>query len=142
MTLALYPRRKSQLTFCFCQAIVEGEPPDLPTEGFSNAAREFVKGCLNKVPKARPTYAMLLQHPWLKSLSKPHTITEEVEEGDAAEEVADAVGKIVLDSGTEDAELAKWVNAVLRQKNGEYDAAGPSKPALHAAPLDGLSPSG
>ena len=68
------------------QAIVEGEPPALP-EGYSDTARDFVKGCLNKIPKLRPTYAMLLKHPWLQPFSKPETITEEAEEGPAADEV-------------------------------------------------------
>ena len=88
----------------------------------------------------RPTYTMLLKHPWLQALSKPQTITEEAEEGDAVEETAEAVGKINLDSSTEDAEVADWVLTVLKRKQEGKDAGNPGKPALHAAPLDSVSP--
>src|SRR5258706_10227476 len=64
------------------QAIVDGDPPDLPAEGYSLLARDFVHGCLNKVPKLRPTYSMLLNHSWLSPLAKPATISEEEEEED------------------------------------------------------------
>ncbi|KAJ6443827.1 dual specificity mitogen-activated protein kinase kinase dSOR1 [Purpureocillium lavendulum] len=125
-----------------CQAIVEGDPPDLPSEGFSDVARDFVQSCLHKIPKKRPTYAMLLQHPWLKSFSKPQTITEEAEEGEEAEKVAEAVGKIQLGGGTEDDEVADWVKGVLKRKQEGTGTGGPSRPALHAAPLDSVSPIG
>lgn len=112
----------------------------MPEEGYSDTSKEFVKGCLHKVPKMRPTYAMLLKHPWLKALTKPQTIAEEAEEGDEAEQAAEAVGKMDLGSSTEDAEIAEWVNAVLQRKEeGKLDA-GSSRPALHAAPLDSVSP--
>jgi mitogen-activated protein kinase kinase len=115
------------------QAIVEGDPPDLPTEGYSELACDFVRGCLNKIPKLRPTYGMLLQHGWLAELSKPKTITEEDE--DAEEGSQDDLGK----SGTEDEEVAAWVkNALERKKNGLMGES--KKPALHAAPLDSVSP--
>ena len=115
------------------KAIVDGEPPDLPEEGFSPLARDFVRGCLNKIPKLRPTYGMLLQHGWLAPLSKPTTITEEDE--DAEEGGSDHVGK----SGTEDEEVAAWVkNALERKKSGLMGES--TKPALHAAPLDSMSP--
>merc|ERR1711964_638873 len=95
-------------------AIVDGEPPDLPEEGYSATARDFVHGCLNKIPKLRPTYSMLLAHPWLAGLSKPLTISEEEE-------------------------VAEWVkNAMERKKRGLMGEA--AKPALHAAPLDTVSP--
>lgn len=85
---------------------------------------------------------MLLKHPWLKPLSKPQTITEEAEEGDAAAEVAEAVGKIDLGSGTEDEEVAAWAKAALaRLASGEVGS-GDTRPALHAAPLDSVSPLG
>lgn len=91
---------------------------------------------MHKVPKERPTYAMLLQQPWLKSFSKPETITEEAEEGDEAEEVAEAVGRMNLSSDTSDEEVADWVKAVIEEKKqGRYGNAA-QKPALHAAPLD------
>jgi mitogen-activated protein kinase kinase len=131
------------LTFTFYQAIVEGDPPDLPESGWSDIARDFVKGCLHKVPKARPTYAMLLNHPWLSSLSKPETITEEAEDGDEADEIAEAVGKMNLASGTQDEEVAEWVKSVMAKKAAApLGASALSPPALHAAPLDSVSPLG
>lgn len=118
------------------QAIVEGDPPDLP-ESFSDAAKDFVRSCLHKVPKLRPTYAMLLQHPWLKPLSKPPTITEEAEDDEA---IAEAVGKIHLGQGQEDEEVAAWVKSVLARLEADPTQNGSSKPALHNAPLDSASP--
>ena len=112
---------------------MDGEPPDLPAEGFSPLARDFVRGCLNKIPKLRPTYGMLLAHGWLAELSKPSTISEEDEDDDGPGPTH--VGK----SGTEDDEVAAWVkNALERKKNGLMGES--KKPALHAAPLDTLSP--
>lgn len=95
--------------------------------------------CLHKVPKQRPTYAMLLKHPWLKSLNQPQTITEEAEEGDEAERVAEAVGKIELNPTVGDPEVAAWVSSVLNGTSSDANRR-PSKPALHAAPLDGVNP--
>ncbi|GJN67655.1 hypothetical protein PLIIFM63780_005097 [Purpureocillium lilacinum] len=137
-----YPPEVSSTIFSQLNAIVEGDPPDLPSEGFSDAARDFVRSCLHKIPKKRPTYAMLLQHPWLKPFSKPQTITEEAEEGEEAEKVAEAVGKIQLGGGTEDDEVADWVKGVLKRKQERSGTGGPSRPALHAAPLDSVSPLG
>ncbi|GJC97707.1 mitogen activated protein kinase kinase [Colletotrichum higginsianum] len=128
------------LTVIESQAIVEGEPPGLPDEGFSSTAHDFVRRCLNKIPKDRPTYAALLQHPWMARFSKIETIAEEVEEGDEAEAVAETVGKLSLSSGTDDEEVAEWVKSVLeRKRSGLVTPA--SRPALHAAPLDTVSPS-
>jgi mitogen-activated protein kinase kinase len=97
------------------------------------------------VPKLRPNYQALLNSEWLKDLTKPETITEEDEEAaenDAtAEAVENAADHVDLrKAGTEDAEVAAWVNGVLEKKaNGSYGAAA-QKPALHAAPLDANSP--
>jgi mitogen-activated protein kinase kinase len=122
------------------QAIVDGDPPDLPEEGYSELARDFVHGCLNKIPKKRPSYAMLLQHGWLASLSKVPTITEaDEEEAEAGGNAASAT--VVGNSGTDDEEVANWVkNALDRKKKGLLGEA--VKPALHAAPMDTLSPVG
>ena len=115
------------------QAIVDGEPPDLP-EGFSATARDFVRGCLNKRPSQRPTYAALLNHPWMLPLSQPQTITEEVEEGDEAAAAAEAVGKLQL-GGCHDKEVvASWVKRSLSRK--DKPAAKANKPALHKVALD------
>lgn len=82
---------------------------------------------------------MLLKHPWIKEYSQPQIIQEEPEEGDEAEQAAEAVGKMHLGGGTEDAEVAEWVNRVLKEKaDGKKDAV--KRPALHAAPLDTVSP--
>ena len=113
---------------------MDGDPPDLPKEGFSELAQDFVRGCLNKIPKLRPTYAMLLQHGWLAPLSKPATISED------DEDLEDGMANLnVGRSGTEDDEVAAWVkNALEHKKDGLMGEK--AKPALHAAPLDSVSP--
>lgn len=113
------------------QAIVEGDPPDLPND-FSDLAKDFVRGCLHKIPKLRPTYALLLRHAWLAPLLKPPTISEEDE---TAAEGADqeSSGPPVLDK-----EVADWVVASMERKRlGKMGSK--AKPALHAAPLDAVS---
>lgn len=134
---------------CDVQAIVDGQPPDLPPDTFSEAARDFVAGCLNKIPKLRPTYPMLLQHAWLAPLVLPETIMEEDEE--AAEAAAEAGVDMPGDgsvgggaSGAEvdggqfvDKEVGEWViEALDRRKRGVLGRS--AKPALHAAPLDAV----
>lgn len=93
----------------------------------------------------RPTYGALLTSEWLQGLAKPETITEEDEESaenDASDQaVADAADKLKLGKSgtTEDAEIAEWVQAVLEGKaSGNMPKS--SKPALHTAPLDAVSP--
>lgn len=119
------------------QAIVDGEPPDLPADKFSEAARNFVAGCLNKIPKLRPTYAMLLQHAWLAPLVKPDTIAEEEEE-EAETENAEALAmqdKAAESEAWIDKDVGMWVREQLEKKrNGTLGKH--RKPALHAAPLD------
>lgn len=111
---------------------MDGEPPDLPTESFSDMAHDFVRGCLNKIPKLRPTYAMLLRHGWLAPLMKPPTISEEDEE-EEEEESETEVGM----PATADKEVAKWVvDAMERRRLGKLGKS--EKPALHAAPLDAV----
>ncbi len=110
----------------------------MPEEGYSPLARDFVRGCLNKIPKLRPTYAMLLSHGWLAPLSKPATISEE----DELDEVLDGLGFEVEDTSkpnSYDKEVAEWVKAAIeRKRSGKMGEA--AKPALHAAPLDSVSP--
>ncbi len=115
---------------------MDGEPPDLPVDKFSEAARDFVKRTLNKIPKLRPNYATLLQHPWLAPLLKPPTISEEEEDSENEEVPQEAVAP-----GTLDKEVAGWVlSAMERKRNGTMGKK--LKPALHAAPLDAVpSPS-
>ncbi|KAF4968965.1 hypothetical protein FSARC_3729 [Fusarium sarcochroum] len=135
-----YPPEVSSTIFSQLSAIVEGEPPAMPEEGYSDTAKDFVLSCLHKVPAKRPTYAMLLKHPWLVDFTKPQTITEEAEDGDEADGVAEAVGKIDLNSSTDDAEVAEWVNGVLELEKNGLNKDGPVRPALHTAPLDSVSP--
>ncbi|TVY62317.1 Protein kinase wis1 [Lachnellula suecica] len=132
-----YPPETYNNIFSQLSAIVDGEPPDLPAEGYSDLARDFVRGCLNKIPKKRPSYAMLLQHGWLAGLSKPPTITEADEE--EAEAGGNAAGAAVVGhSGTEDEEVAAWVkNCLDRKKKGLLGEA--AKPALHNAPMNGAA---
>ncbi|KAJ7497450.1 kinase-like protein [Mycena latifolia] len=71
-----YPPETYSNVFAQLQAIVHGEPPQLPevkekTEGdylevhFSEEARDWVRCCLIKDPTRRATYAELLEHPFL-----------------------------------------------------------------------------
>lgn len=126
---------------------MDGEPPDLPPVGFSDTARNFVSGCLNKIPNLRPTYAMLLQHAWLAPMVKPETITEEDEEEAEAEAEAAAanpdsapvVNTDPLNSPGEvvyDKEVADWVKDAIEKRKKGLLGKGAQKPALHAAPLD------
>jgi mitogen-activated protein kinase kinase len=140
-----YPPETYNNIFSQLSAIVDGEPPDLPAEGFSDTARNFVRGCLNKIPNLRPTYGMLLQHPWLAPLAKPETITEEdEEEAEAAMEAkaagdADAGSPLEAGDAIIDKEVADWVKEALqKRKNGTLGKGAP-KPALHAAPLDAVA---
>lgn len=91
---------------------------------------------------------MLLAHPWLKPLTKPDTIAEDIEAEAAEDALADATGRLDLNNagisaggdGSGDSEVAEWVRAVLEKKRGGLLGDGIQKPALHAAPLDSVSP--
>ncbi|KAG0633478.1 kinase-like domain-containing protein [Tuber brumale] len=126
-----YPPETYNNIFSQLSAIVDGEPPDLPEKGFSPEARDFVRGCLNKIPNLRPTYAMLLRHPWLSEFTHPATISEEDEE-------VQYPGTPPTIKG--DNEVAEWVMGAIANRKAriESDGKGPEsgKPALHAAPLD------
>ncbi|TLD27521.1 kinase-like protein [Venturia nashicola] len=146
-----YPPETYNNIFSQLSAIVDGEPPDLPPVGYSDQARNFVHGCLHKIPKMRPTYGMLLTHPWLTSLTKPAAIMEEDE--DAEEEAANAPAIVPVEhtpSGEDadkipelpdnviDTEVAEWViAAIAKRKAGKLGKS--EKPALHAAPLDAVA---
>ncbi|CDO94764.1 unnamed protein product [Kluyveromyces dobzhanskii CBS 2104] len=68
MALGAYPYPPETFDNIFSQlsAIVDGPPPKLPEKKFSADAQNFVSMCLQKIPERRPTYAALLEHPWLK----------------------------------------------------------------------------
>jgi mitogen-activated protein kinase kinase len=106
-----------------------------------------VRCCLNKNPHKRHTYPMLLTHPWIKALGKPETIAEDAEaEAAAAEdELVDVTGRLSLNNpsglvGEGDYEVAEWVRGVLDKKRVGLLRDEAKKPALHAAPLDSVSP--
>ncbi|KAJ2160746.1 MAP kinase kinase Wis1, partial [Coemansia sp. RSA 552] len=46
-------------------AIVNGDPPELPADRYSKDACDFVANCLAKESAKRPNYQKLLDHPWL-----------------------------------------------------------------------------
>lgn len=62
MALGRYPYPPETYANVFAQltAIVHGPPPELPEDGYSAAARDFVAKCLEKVAERRATYAELL----------------------------------------------------------------------------------
>ncbi|RLV95012.1 MAP kinase kinase PBS2 [Spathaspora sp. JA1] len=61
-----YPSETYGNIFSQLSAIVDGEPPSLDPEIYSTKGQEFVKACLNKKPELRPSYAELVDHPWLQ----------------------------------------------------------------------------
>lgn len=96
-----------------------------------------MKGCLNKVPKLRPTYAALLRHAWLTPLTKPPTISEDQEAEKLAEAGAELDGEMEPLPFTADKEVATWVKESLQRKKAGKLVIN-DKPALHAAPLDAV----
>ncbi|KFY06352.1 hypothetical protein V492_08070 [Pseudogymnoascus sp. VKM F-4246] len=92
---------------------------------------------------------MLLQHPWLAGLSKPAAISEadeEEEDEDAAADGGATNGTAKSAAATDgpadpayDDEVAQWVKTALERKASGLMGAS-AKPALHAAPLDSVSP--
>lgn len=116
---------------------MDGEPPQLPADRYSEPARDFVKGCLNKIPKLRPTYAALLRHSWLTALTKPPTISEDEEAEKLAEAGAALDGDLEPLPYTADKEVANWVKESLERKKAGKLVIN-EKPALHAAPLDAV----
>ncbi|KAG5422178.1 wis1 [Candida metapsilosis] len=76
-----YPAETYDNIFSQLSAIVDGEPPKLDASKFSKEAQYFVKSCLNKNPDLRPSYAALLQHPWLvKYRDQPQHLDKTVQE--------------------------------------------------------------
>ncbi|KAL1409844.1 MAP kinase kinase Wis1 [Vanrija albida] len=61
-----YPPETFANVFAQLTAIVNGPAPTLP-KGYSADAHDFVAKCLLKDPNKRPTYAQLLEHPFLKA---------------------------------------------------------------------------
>lgn len=94
-----------------------------------------MQGCLNKTPKLRPTYAMLLRHIWLAPLLEPPTVTaNQVEPASASDD------KYSIPPETADEEVAAWVcEAMERRREGKMGKK--AKPALHAARLNAVGSS-
>ncbi|RVX74268.1 hypothetical protein B0A52_02100 [Exophiala mesophila] len=132
-----YPPETYDNIFSQLSAIVDGSPPDLPADRFSEAAIDFVRGCLNKIPRLRPTYAMLLRHAWLAPLMKPPTISEDEEAEAAAEAGLESTLSSTGAPSTADKEVADWVKDALERKKAGKMAVS-KKPALHEAPLDAV----
>ncbi|KAJ5089296.1 MAP kinase kinase PBS2 [Penicillium argentinense] len=135
-----YPYPPETFTNIFSQlhAIVHGEPPDLPESGYSEAAHAFVRACLDKNPKNRPNYNMLLRHAWLVPLMRPPS--EAVDEVAPKPSENPAPGEHPSSSMTEDKEVADWVLKQLqRRKDGLLHDV--EKPALHAVALDKVATS-
>ncbi|KAI0998530.1 hypothetical protein K3495_g9666 [Podosphaera aphanis] len=131
-----YPPETYNNIFSQLSAIVEGEPPGLPKDTFSPLACEFVRGCLNKKPKLRPTYSMLLQHEWLAPLSQtPSTLKDKDIDISDKDHGPNINNKEIVDQ-----EVADWVtDALERKKNGTQSK--DLKPALHTAPINAGPPS-
>ena len=55
-----YPPETYENVFAQLTAIVHGDPPELPEDTYSAAAKDFVARCLHRVPELRATYAELL----------------------------------------------------------------------------------
>ncbi|EPS41301.1 hypothetical protein H072_4837 [Dactylellina haptotyla CBS 200.50] len=133
-----YPPETYNNIFSQLSAIVDGPPPDLPDEGFSPQARDFVKRTLHKIPKMRPTYAALLQHPWLAEMQQTQTITEEDEEEDA-EATIPQVEPAPAPVTRGFPEVREWVVAQLKKREEKLRNGGKwggAKPALHSVALD------
>ncbi|PGH02785.1 STE/STE7 protein kinase [Helicocarpus griseus UAMH5409] len=127
-----YPPETFNNIFSQLNAIVHGDPPKLPEEGYSSEAKDFVQSCLNKNASLRPTYAMLLRHPWLSSLMQPPEDTSVAEtDGSDPSKLASSLHE------TEDEEVAAWVvDALDRHARGVM--ANQKRPALHAVALDAV----
>ncbi|KAJ3051843.1 MAP kinase kinase Wis1 [Rhizophlyctis rosea] len=102
LALGRYPYEATKFDSLFAQlnAIVSGEPPDLPADKYSQECRDFVAKCLNKLPKDRPSYAELLNTPWLQKYE-----TEKVDMAGWAKEALakrEAAKKAALEATVDD----------------------------------------
>ncbi|KAL2822349.1 kinase-like domain-containing protein [Aspergillus cavernicola] len=131
-----YPPETFNNIFSQLHAIVHGDPPALPASEYSNDAHSFVNACLDKNPQNRPSYNMLLRHPWLSSLMQPPS-----EPNDSDIPSVSLTGGAPGENGTppviDDQEVADWVKERLEiHQNGQSQDT--DKPALHAVPLDAV----
>ncbi|KAI9370982.1 kinase-like domain-containing protein [Aspergillus egyptiacus] len=131
-----YPPETFNNIFSQLHAIVHGNPPTLPASDYSEDAHSFVNACLDKNPKNRPSYSMLLRHPWLSSLMQPPSGPKD---GDVPSmSLADgAFSEGGTSPVTDDQEVADWVKERLALRlSGKTKLA--DKPALHAVALDAV----
>ncbi|RDW90206.1 mitogen-activated protein kinase kinase PBS2 [Aspergillus mulundensis] len=130
-----YPPETFNNIFSQLHAIVHGEAPGLPESEYSEDAHSFVKACLDKNPQKRPSYNMLLRHPWLSSLMQPPT--ESTNTDVPSMSLADGASGESTPPVTDDQEVADWVKERLEKRlNGSAKDA--DKPALHAVALDAV----
>ncbi|KAF8813833.1 kinase-like protein [Phlegmacium glaucopus] len=61
-----YPPETYSNVFAQLTAIVNGDPPELPDDKYSEVARDWVSLCLRKDPNRRASYRELLDHPFLR----------------------------------------------------------------------------
>lgn len=55
-----YPPETYENVFAQLQAIVNGDPPELPDERYSEIAKDWVSYCMKKDPERRASYKNLL----------------------------------------------------------------------------------
>ncbi|EAW07234.1 mitogen-activated protein kinase kinase PBS2 [Aspergillus clavatus NRRL 1] len=128
-----YPPETFNNIFSQLHAIVHGDPPTLPETGYSEEAQSFIRACLDKNASKRPSYSMLLRHPWLAPLMKPPTQANGADETPVPQPDTHPGPSTV----TEDEEVAAWVKERLeRRQQGLLPH--PEKPALHAVALDAV----
>lgn len=126
-----YPPETYNNIFSQLEAIVHGEPPSLPESGYSEDAHAFVQACLDKNPQNRPSYALLLRHPWIAPLMQPP------KELETAKEVGLSGEEEHSPTATEDEEVAAWVKERLERREAD-ELQDLKKPALHAVALDAV----
>lgn len=60
-----YPPEMYSNVFAQLTAIVHGDPPELPSDRFSDMARDWINHCMMKKPEDRASYKELLEHAFL-----------------------------------------------------------------------------
>ncbi|BCS26153.1 mitogen-activated protein kinase kinase PBS2 [Aspergillus puulaauensis] len=130
-----YPPETFNNIFSQLHAIVHGDAPGLPESEYSDDAHSFVNACLDKNPQNRPSYNMLLRHPWLSSLMQPPSEPSNTDIPSMS--LADGTSGENTPPLTDDQEVADWVRDRLekRQNGLSKDA---DRPALHAVALDAV----
>ncbi|KAF7164901.1 hypothetical protein CNMCM5623_009301 [Aspergillus felis] len=134
-----YPPETFNNIFSQLHAIVHGDPPTLPAQGYSEEAHAFVRACLDKNPSKRPSYSTLLRHPWLAPLMQPPTESNGTDATDATSAASSdgQPGGPHASTATEDEEVAKWVKErIERHQRGQLQES--EKPALHTVALDAV----